>query len=52
MFLAPIFFRGSRRDSSEQGSVVNLRDRRERETQRRAAEKDQAKKVVWGYMVK
>jgi hypothetical protein len=28
------------------------RDRRERELQRREAQKDQAKKVVWGYMVK
>jgi hypothetical protein len=28
------------------------RDRRERKLQRRQAQKDQAKKVVWGYMVK
>jgi len=37
---------------SEQGSVVHPRDRRERSLQRREAQKDQAKKVVWGYMVK
>jgi hypothetical protein len=48
--LAQRFFRESRRDPSEQGSVVKPRDRRERGPQRRVAEKDQAKRlfgVIW-----
>ena len=36
----------------EQGSVVNLRDRRDEEHNEAEAEKIKPKKVSWGYMVK
>jgi hypothetical protein len=64
-FLAPIFFRrshlvvfGAEIFSPIEARIKRVRerglprDRSECEPQRREAKKDQAKKVVWGYMVK
>ena len=52
MFLAPRFLCLSRRSFCDRREHTSRMRPRKQKLQRREAQKDQAKKVVWGYMVK